>query len=413
MFYRVAQESGRMWDTWMFFHKETYYFFDLCNIGGPGNWIVLSTSTDGVHWREHGKVIEKLPDAVWLGTGHTWMSPNFERDGKFFMNFSEWRDKPEGSQQTIFFAESTDLLNWTRLDVEFKPDPRWYEINKAGASRWDCIYAIPRDGGGFYGYWTANPIGRVGFGFGESDDGVHWRSLESPQVEWGALKWGGCEAGAVEKANGRYYLILGGMPEGDSGMFTFVADRPQGPFRAAKRNHRLLTSRGHMNTYFARFTNLPGELMVIHHSIQRDGDVRLGLLKRAVVDEEGTMRLAWWEGNEALKGRRLAELDAINGRGVVIEGRLRIPSNGPAIVISTKEGDTAISALENGVLEIGENKINREMEFGREPRFRLLVEGSLMELYVQDILIQCYSLPGEAKKVHLANAELDGAWLSD
>lgn len=413
MFYRVSRENGKMWDTWMFFHEGTYYFFDLCNIGGPGNWIVLSTSRDGVQWREHGKVIEKLPDAVWLGTGHTWKSTNFERDGKFFMNFSEWRDKPDGSQQTIFFAESKDLLNWTRLDIEFKPDPRWYEINKANQSRWDCIYAIPREGGGLYGYWTGNPIGRVGIGFGESDDGVNWRCLAPPQIEWCGKPWEGCEAGAVEQVNDSYYLILGGGFDGEGGMFAFVADRPEGPFRAVKRNHRLLTSRGHMSTYFARFFNLHGELLASHHSIQRDGDVRLGLLKRAVVDREGTMRLAWWQGNEKLKRQRLAKLDDINGRSVVIEGRLRIPSNGPSIVISTKTEEVTISASEDGVFEIGENRVNREMNYGSTPWFRLLIEGSLMEFYVDDILIQCYSLPGDAEKVVLANAELDGAWLSD
>ena len=46
-----------------------------------------------------------------MGTGSTWRSPDFAQDGKFYLNFSEWR----GPRQTIFFAESQDLLSWTRL----------------------------------------------------------------------------------------------------------------------------------------------------------------------------------------------------------------------------------------------------------------------------------------------------------
>ena len=84
-----------------------------------------------------------------MGTGSTWKSPDFETDGKFLMNFSEHK----GLRQTIFFAESTDLVHWTRLpnQYEFKQDTRWYQPD----GRWDCIWRIPRPGAGLYGYWTA------------------------------------------------------------------------------------------------------------------------------------------------------------------------------------------------------------------------------------------------------------------
>lgn len=109
----------------------------------------MAISQDGVHWKELGRILSKRNEAVSMGTGSTWKSPDFETDGKFLTNFSEHK----GPRQTIFFAESTDLVHWTRLpnQYEFKQDTRWYQPD----GRWDCIWTIPRPGGGLYGYWIA------------------------------------------------------------------------------------------------------------------------------------------------------------------------------------------------------------------------------------------------------------------
>ena len=121
MFYRPRDRAtGRMWDTWLYFHEGTYYLYYLANCSASWDNISMATSHDGVHWTEHGVVLRKRPDAVWMGTGSTWKSPEFDKQARFFLNFSEWR----GNQQTIFFAESPDLVHWQRLDdrYEFKPD---------------------------------------------------------------------------------------------------------------------------------------------------------------------------------------------------------------------------------------------------------------------------------------------------
>ena len=36
------------------------------------------------------------------------------------------------------------------------------------------------------------------------------------------------------------------------------------------------------------------------------------------------------------------------------------------------------------------------MTFGRPAKFRLLLKGSLLEFYLDDILIECFSLPAES-----------------
>ena len=43
-----------------------------------------------------------------------------------------------------------------------------------------------------------------------------------------------------------------------------------------------------------------------------------------------------------------------------------------------------------------ERHVDREMFFREEASFRLLLKHSLLEFYLNDILIQCFSLPGKA-----------------
>jgi hypothetical protein len=371
----------------------------------------MAVSSDGVHWKEIGRVQHKRPEATWMGTGSTWKSPNYEADGKFFMNFSEWT----GPRQTIFFAESTDLVNWKRLpdEYEFKQDTRWYESD----GRWDCIYTIPRPGGGLYGYWTATPKAETGgrFGFGETLDGIRWQALPPPKVH-GA---GAGEAGAVEKIGEKFYMMFGtgGM------MVTLVADQPQGPFLAAKKNFRLLS--GH--TYFSRFLPTPEEVLVNHHSIAET--VYFAPLKSTVVDEEGTLRLGWWKGNEKLKHEPVGVQPPTKGeqagppiailqttfdvdKGIILEGTLALPPSKEAkrrgLYVEYGSGDGVGVLLDSdGAAELGTIQsdgtgfkvikgVDREMEFGKPARFRLLLKYSVIEFYLDDILIECFSLPGPA-----------------
>ncbi len=411
MFYRPRlRETGRMWDTWLYLHEGVYYLYYLANSGAQWDNISLATSRDGVHWKEHGSLIHKLDRVTWMGTGTTWRSPL--DDGKFLINYSEWT----GPRQTIFFAESTDLVNWTRLgdDYEFVQDTRWYEPE----GRWDCIYTIPNPEGGLYGYWTATPKAETGgrFGFGRSADGRRWEALPPPETPG----VGEGEAGAVEKIGDRYYMMFGtqGM------MVTLVAERPEGPFLPAAKNFRLLS--GH--TYFSRFFPTPDGVLANYHAITRSGPVYFAPLKKAAVDAEGTLRLAWWPGNEAMKHDRIdvrvaADVTTGNPRltmienefdsreGFLIEGSLCLPESDGAprrgLWLEHKAGGTAILFDAAGKAELGvigpdgeqftmEKAVDRERSFGAPARFRLLVKEGLLEVYLDDILIENFSLPARS-----------------
>jgi hypothetical protein len=410
MFYRAALTGGQ-WDTWLYWHEGTYYLFVLAGPGGKWHGIGLATSRNGVQWRESGMIVHKRPDVTWLGTGATWRSPLWPQDKRFFLNFSEWR----GPRQTIFFAQSTDLLNWQRLgpEYEFVQDERWYQPQ----GRWDCIYTIPRPGGGLYGYWTATPRPETGgqFGFGQTRDGVKWEALPPPRVEG----VGEGEVGAVEPIGAKYYMLFGTGGK----MMTLVAESPQGPFRAAAKNCVLLSG----NTYFARFFPTPDGLLVNHHTMATQGEVFFAPLKRAVVDAEGTLRLKWWPGNDQLRQHpvEIRVPQAAAGlrpvfcgnrweteKGLILEGTVAVPGAEAAAPVGLfieheSAAGLAILVRARGVVEIGswqgdgadwklENRVDRQVEYGPTARFRLLLKGAVFEFYLDDHLLQCWRLPRPA-----------------
>lgn len=441
MIYRPKKVYS-MWDVWAYWHEGTYYLYHLMmgptsRQGWHGQGIAMATSADGVHWDEIGQVIPKDDDATGLGTGAVWKAADFDQTGRFILNYSTWRDWCIESQ-TIRFAESTDLIHWTKLgeESEFASDPKWYKAYPdAKDARWDCIYPVERPGGGLYGYWTALPNDRPGFGFGETLDGVHWTALEPPVIE----DAGQGECGAIEAINGKHYMLYHG------GHLTIVGDRPEGPFRLAKKNPGFLC--GH--AYFTRFFPTPDALLVIHQVMPRcnsvaDGVCSLAPFKRAVVDDEGTLRLGYWEGNDALKAKSIdlpPLADGLSGplgaarffgtkldtsTGIVLEGTLPLTteftSESPGPEASWVIPNDRLSGLcvefndeifgyffvgQDGVCEAGiagaggaklknEGRINREMKLGSTATFRLLVRDDLTEFYIDDIVMTSYSLPQNA-----------------
>ena len=418
--------TGQLWDVWVFYHDGKYnLFYDHCPvfaIEGVG----LATSDDGVHWKDQGIVINK-PEGAWgIGSGFTWKSPNFEKDGKFQTNFS--------AGQKIYFTESTDLIHWKMCpDIVFDKDPQWYKPD----GRWDCIATTPRPEGGYYGYWSASPKdGTYSFGFGETTDGVHWQAGKPPTVDWGSyaeFKPEHCEVGGVELIDGKYRAILNFSRDG-SRMLSLAGDRPEGPFALTKKNPVLFEGDAH----FARFFSSPDGPLVVHHNLAKENEKNpkpfdicyMTPMKRALVDKEGTLRLAWWEGNEKLKGEAVAvktpalknalamlepQIDVESG--FVLEGTLQIPAAGtpqpPGIYLESGEKlPTVVRVLHNGISQIGTVKqdgsdfqprqaqavwcglaqIDREMPFGPTAHFRLLVRRGMLEFYLDDVLFHIRSL---------------------
>jgi hypothetical protein len=433
---------SRMWDVWCYHHEGTWYLYYLAASQRRG-WdsVEVATSKNGVHWRWAAECVH-MNDEVegglgkhGLGTGHTWKSPSFARDGKFFSNFTVSGDQRKGVSSYIRFVESTDLLKCRHLDIEFRPDPRWYKEDY----RWDCIKATARPGGGYYGYWTAAPKDdRVGFGFGETDDGVHWRALPPPMLDWaGRPPQEEVEVGGVEKIGDKYYALLTAFTRSkkEYHVTTFSSDQPGGPFRAAAKNFHPIP--GLQQAWFPGFFPSQDGMLIAHHVLsatEQEKDQRevyVAPLKRAEVDAEGTLRFTWWRGNEALKGdvveARLkrreeheAKLPALLSKsvdvsqGVVLEGFVEFNKRSeaavPGLLIASEAGTaSAIRFLSASVTDGGgikpdgggfaadpQQRVDRELPAKSRVRFRLLLRRDLLELYFDDYLMNIYSLPKNA-----------------
>lgn len=450
--------TARMWDTWLFYHASRHYLFYLHNSRADARWdgISVAISEDGVHFVDHGPILHKADDAVWLGTGMVW-----QVGAQFMLNFSEERN----GVQEIFFAESDDLLHWRRLpDKEYvcRSEPRWYADQPTFSShRWDCIWVLPRDDGpGYRGFLTAvandGPPGLCGTaGCVVSDDGRHFRAAP-PVIETGL--WGDkVEVGAVEQIGDHHYLLLGvyelplgarhmaRQPAGESGMFVLKSERQVGPYRLAADQPLLLGSSPTPYTYFARFYRHGDELLLNHHTVARKwGDpIFFAPLKAVHCDAAGVLTLRWWAANQVLKGSpRPVVLDGCSvyglqlGQWEVEDGRLRLtaaaaglailpvkydlvrgvileadlafqsvhgplnslglfiegqPANNGTVLLAQSDGRLAVGTY-NGYAFKPEDAKPLPFAPGRSTHWRLLLRDTHLELYVDDALIQCYTL---------------------
>jgi hypothetical protein len=225
--------------------------------------------------------------------------------------------------------------------------------------------------------------------------------------------------------------LVDGVQGFNPGETTMIADSPFGPFRPAPRNRRVLVGN---NAYFIGFAETPDGLLANHHVWEVDWDhelvgvvadqTYLAPLKRVVWDEDGTLRLRWWEGNDQAKGTRIdvvvapaesstiptmvdADLDV--EEVVILEGTFALPStaDAPRVGLYCEGDDTNGAALlvdHRGVVEYGaigsdgsgfvaDGHVDREVEFGSNVRFRLIRKRRLTELYLDDHLMSCYCLP--------------------
>jgi len=404
------------WDTWSYYHNNTFYLYYLIAGRNGFDGFGVATSPDGVHWRDHGWAIRASDHMVeYLGTGAVWKAVDFETSGRFICNYSEWREEPATGRKTqnILFAWSTDLIHWHKFGDErmFRVDERFYERH----GRWDCIYPLPRAEGGYYGTWTATPKGaanlNAGIGFGTSDDGLVWEALPAAQVEPPAD-----EAGAFHRFGDRIYAMFGRW---DTGMVCYEADNPRGPYRQATTNAVLLGG-GMRHTYFARFFPMPQGVLVNHHSMSgKKVDGRpityAAPLKLAEVDR-GVLRWRYWPGNEALKGEPVplsfdsepsavqfvaSELDFTTG--VIAEGALDAPGpSGLCLEVDGRRFGIRMSAGgrvdmgpmdADGTLSAVEHTADRGWQFGEAVRFRLLARRGMLEFYLDDQFVECYT-PG-------------------
>ena len=108
-----------------------------------------------------------------------------------------------------------------------------------------------------------------------------------------------------------------------------------------------------------------------------------------------------------------------------MEGIITLPASRDArpvgfYLAQNNDAGTAILVHAGGITEVGpmradgtgfkaEQRVDREWNYGARAHFRLLLQDSLIEFYLDDLLMQCYSLPQQATgKVGILSDEQRG-----
>lgn len=302
MFYKPS--VGGMWDPTLIVYKDTYYMLSM-HYEEIGKWdgMWLAKSVDGVHWEDVGRVL----------TGDLPICKMFVHlvGDEIIVNHGSLSGKPGTNNDTMRFFRSEDMIHWEHL-YDNHPDPDFYNP----VERWDHMYVI-RDNDVYFGYVVAVPKKEYhsAVGMMRSEDGIHFDIIAPPRFEWDSVhEIKMFEGGGCEKIGDKYYYIGGAVGycyECGYGLYTFISDSPYGPFRPDKDAFRLcgfshLPNRVFIQNLAAFFRDKNGDLLV-SNAIEGGGPDRIFLLpvRRAVTDDEGHLRLGYWENNDLAKGKKI------------------------------------------------------------------------------------------------------------
>jgi hypothetical protein len=397
LIYRPSNE--RLWDSWIVPHDGRFYLFYIRVSAKGTRWdgISLAISDDLLHWQEYGPVFEKHPEAIWLGTGMV------QRIGeRFIMNFSE--ERPAGTQY-ISFAESANLIDWSRLEhIHLKPDPAYYIADPLDSCeelpRWDSlgiVDALEDQGPPYNAFLTAHGANRVHkgksgvLGMLTSEDGLLWHAL--PPVTDAEL-YPNFEVPEHLSLNGRHYVIFSTVslhgPRYDErsldfsgGTYYVVGDELEGPYRMPPGDPMLLGVRNHHNVvmaYVGRVIRHQDGYLLYHIWGDHTSNGRIGIPKIVKEIAPWQLGLYYWEGCEALKGAEL--ISAMSEEKLV---SLRKVGHLPSVTWSAVNEGVRFSGLggvdavewlfDNGGIQSSDT-IN-DLRNGRIVEFTLSVESGL------------------------------------
>jgi hypothetical protein len=180
-----------------------------------------------------------------------------------------------------------------------------------------------------------------------------------------------------------------------------------------------------------------GELLVTHQSFSHVGGTFLAPYKALAVDAEGTLRLTYWQANEGLKGSEVTASHDSAGfltppinlsMGAVIEARVSLsmgtdPMQWPGFALESRPPENSTLVVIDGAARCVTFNVSsasavpvttspptvlhtwdRELPWsppGTEVTLRLLYRLSMLELYLNDVLLAVFLAPPGTGRVRL------------
>ena len=319
--------GGATWDPTVIYANGKYYMFTMYHRDS----VFLATSADGVHWQDYGVVLK----AEGFKNNRVIKQYVAKVGDKYIMDYGAFADD-NSKNNLLRFYESSDLLHWTHLyDVPI--DPQFYRTD----GRWDHMFMIPKDdkspAGGCWGYVVADPIDHGGVGMMDSADCIHYKPIKAPEIT-ADFRIPTMEEGGIKKIGNKYYLIGGNVNHygfSGYGVYTFVSDSPTGPFHPDLDAYRLTGTSGmedvpyvHVLACFVK--DSPEDLVSDPFTFGFGGETGVNgvdgkgtwflPMRKAIVDPQGHLRLAYWKQNDLAKGNAI-EIDTAKNTVVFPPGQ--------------------------------------------------------------------------------------------
>jgi len=335
---------GDFWAPTVIYANRQYYMFSM--YGNPTfDSVWLATSEDGVHWKDYGVVLK----SEGFKNNRVFMQALNKVGDRYVMNFGAFTDV--GSPQNLLrFYESKDLTHWTH-SYDLPVDTHFYKPD----GLWDHMYMIPKNearlSDGYWGYQVATPIDHGGWGMMESEDGIHFKPVKAPEIQADFRVPPRVENGGIKKIGGKYYLLaVSSNHFGFYGysMFTYVADSPTGPFRPDLGAYYLNGTSGIDGTRMVQevvsfVKDSPEDLVSVPFTFLYPGTDGHGTwflpMRKAIVDNQGHLRLAYWKQNDLAKGPEIAA-DASQNLVVFPQGQT---ASNPIVNVSGSKDSLLVS----------------------------------------------------------------------
>lgn len=320
LLYRTPE--GSLKDNCVIWNDGTFHLFAMyrqevkpreqdqwCNV-----W--SATSTDGVHWKDMGPVIQDAPFGIYAM--RVWKAGD-----RFLMDHGSFTGE---KQDVLRLWQSEDLLHWEYLGPE-------YDVRRPDGGRIDHMDVIPVEEAGktvYYGYAVGGIL--------RSKDGMKWEWIgELPLTDNVPVRVVQ-EPGGCQRIGDKFYLLVGGFFPGsfEYATSTYISEQPTGPFRPDYPAFRLNGYSGRdLVALWAAYCRKPDELLLSNYMLDPEGAFWWHApLKSAVVDGAGHLHMGYWKGNENLKGAALPG-DA---------GRAKLESEGAGKALEAVEAGVKLTA---------------------------------------------------------------------
>jgi hypothetical protein len=310
-----------LWDTWVYAadNGDVHLFYLANRPGGAWGYVGHAVSTDWLHWTDLPEIRIRGEEGAWddggCGTGMVFRYD----DGRYYMTYTGALSVEEATGLLV----SDDLIHWEKLTPEA---PLWPRVRQApyeddsrrvaGSPAWrDAFVARNPEG-----EWEAVCSARANDGPAAGRACVarcrllalgRWETLP-PLGHVG--RYASMEVPEIFELAGSYWLIFStgsGWGVGldtptrraVTGTFCLRSDRWEGPYEVPAEDLLLGAGGNRMDAYVARSVEWRGERLVYHHYA---GKPTSAGLPKTLVAEDGTLKLAPWDGLRGLWLREAA-----------------------------------------------------------------------------------------------------------